>query len=48
MRFLRTGLLVLLALIALFPFAVMLSVSLQTMPEVYSSSLLPSVPRWAL
>ena len=46
MRILRTGLLVLLALTALFPFAVMLSVSLQTMPEVYSPSLLPASPQW--
>ena len=46
MRVLRTALLVLLALIALLPFAAMLSVSLQTMPEVYSASLLPSTPRW--
>ena len=46
MRVLRTALLVLLALIALLPFAAMLSVSLQTMPEVYSASLLPSTPQW--
>ena len=46
MRVLRTALLVLLALIALLPFAAMLSVSLQTMPEVYSASLLPSMPQW--
>ena len=46
MRVLRTALLVLLALIALLPFAAMLSVSLQTMPEVYSASLLPASPQW--
>ena len=46
MKVLRTALLLLLAAVALFPFFVMISVSLQTMPEVYSKSLLPSVPHW--
>ena len=45
-RILRTALLVLLALTALFPFGVMLLVSLQTMPEVYSASLALHAPQW--
>ncbi|MEA4824331.1 MAG: carbohydrate ABC transporter permease [Clostridiaceae bacterium] len=46
MKILRMALLLLLALVALFPFLVMITVSLQTMPEVYSQSLLPDTPHW--
>ncbi len=46
MRVLRTALLILLALLALFPFGMMVLVSLQTMPEVYAASFSLGTPQW--